>query len=462
MVRTSDQEIALASLAKDHRTGAGSEACPGRVDKARLRGEQLTMSWNLILQANYPSSPRPSLCLMGTVPGLAQPAQIHLVSCDSTTDAVVGHLLRWIEGHLGQPFTRDCSGPATSGRWDGGLGCQAFHEPACRHVLVFFKGIGIALGADTEALLHGWTSRAGANSEVIVVLPSGEGGQHLPGSLRHYHWLTHPAPESELALPILQAAGIGARRRLFLSYRRQDTRALADQILEALVRQGFQVYVDRFSWMPGRLFPAEIAEELADKGVMLLLESIGLHHSRWTQWELAFARTYNLGIVAVNVDGAPWQRGIHPSDRLGVTPALSGELSGTELDVAIRFILRRYNLAELRRRVFFEGAVRRAAAAAGGSVAVRGDGLFEVSGPGHRALVLPSGRPGNLADLCQMGRASLPTTSGQHRVLAGQHENLPPRARQDLGWLANEAQVTLCSTLGLFRSIQNLIQRGRP
>jgi len=426
-------------------------------------GRHQNMSWNLILQGNYPLTPHLAQCLKGTAPGLAQPAQIHLVSCDSSTDILVGEVLRWIEGYLGTTFSRACGGPATRGDWTGGLGCQAFSEPACRHVLVFFKGAGIRLDPRVEVLLRDWVARAGANSEVVVVLPSGEGSQDLPRSLRHYHRLTQPAPEPELGLPILSAAGVGARRRLFLSYRRQDSRPLADQIHEGLVRRGLQVYVDRFSWTPGRLFPEEIAEELADKGVMLLIESRGLYLSRWTQWELAFARTYHLGILALNVDGAPRQRGIHQRDRHSVTPDRAGELSSSDLKAAIQFLLRRYNLAELRRRVFFEALVRRAATTAGGQMAVRGDGLFEVNGRGQGALVLPSGRPGNLEDLCQLGRASPPVTaSGQHRILAGQHEHLPPRAREDVGWIAGETKVTLRSTFGIFPSIRSLFQGGRP
>lgn len=422
------------------------------------------MSWNLILQCNYPqgspSSPAPR-CLRGTVRGLAQPAQIHLVSCARSTDRLVEQVFGWIEAEIGSRLTGECDGPATSGHWDGGLHCQAFGEPACRHVLVLFKGAGENLDRGALTLLSGWRARAGVNNHVIVVLPSGESGQHLPPKLRHYQWLVHPAPSSTLGISVLLAAGIGARRRIFLSYRRDDTRTLGDQIHGELTRRGFQVYLDRFSSMPGRLFPEEIAEEIADKGVVLLLESSRLHLSRWTQWELQLARTYHLGILALNVDGAPEQRGIHPSDRLAVTRRSDGELDSGDLDAVTEFVVRRYGLAELRRRVFFEAMVRRAASAAGGQVAVRGDGLFEVRRQRRSALVLPSGRPGNLEDLCQTARASGPAVRAR-RLLAGQHEHLPAHTGQYVAWLADEIGVSLSSVFGLYPWIGTLLRGGTP
>lgn len=421
------------------------------------------MSWNLILQSLHPTGRRPSRCLMGRVAGLAQPAQVLLVSWDTSTDRLVSSLLQWLEAHLGGGFSEGCGGPVGQGSWEGGLHCQAFQEPSCRHVLVHFKGSGVRLAPESVELSRRWVTQSGVDSEVVVVLPWGEGGGDLPPRLRHYNWLRHPAPASEISLSILQAAGVGARRTLFLSYRRQDSEALADQIFEALAREGFRVFLDRFSWMPGRLFPEEIAEELADKGVVLLLETTDLHLSRWTQWELAFARAYHLGTLALNVDGAPQQRGIARKDRHDVTVGSDGELASTDLEQAIRFILRRYNLAELRRRIFLEALVRRAAVAAGGQVEVRGDGLFDVRSGGHGALVLPSGRPGNLEDLGRLGRAFPgPAAGGSHRVLAGQHQHLRAGTRRDLDWLAKRAQVSLCSPLGLYRSIQKVLHGGTP
>jgi hypothetical protein len=196
---------------------------------------------------------------------------------------------------------------------------------------------------------------------------------------------------------------------------------------------------------------------------MLLLESRGLHLSRWTQWELSFAHIYHFGILALNVNAAPHERGIEVSDRYDVTTNHLGELSDSDLQRAVDFIVRRYNIAESRRRVYFEALLRRAALNAGGTISARPDGLVEVSGKGHRALVLPSGRPANLVDLSKLGRAcSLLQPNGPTSILIGQHEHLAPDMRQDVKWLAQDIEITMASTVSVFRSIQNLIQSGRP
>ena len=297
------------------------------------------------------------------------------------------------------------------------------------------------------ALADDWVAKAGAN---------------LPANLQHYHWLFHPAPDFELGLPILRAAGIGARQKLFLSYRRQDTLALADQMHEALTQRGFQVYLDRFSWTPGRLFPEEIAEELADRGVILLLECSRLPLSRWTQWELAFGRTYHFGLLAINVNSAPLERGIDVRDRWHVVTAHNGQLSGPNLLAAVDFVARRYSIAETRRRIYFEALVRRAASYASAALTVRPDGLFEVAGTGHSALFLPSGRPANLADLSRLGRTCSCSSGAPPGILIGQHEHLAADMRQDVGWLAQRTDLYLALVMKVFPAVQNVIQTGRP
>jgi hypothetical protein len=340
---------------------------------------------------------------------------------------------------------------------------MAFGESACRHVLAIFKGAGVTIDASVENLARDWVRQAGPNGYVIVVLPAGEGSANLPPSLQRYHRLNHPAPEFELGTSIIRAAGLGLRQKLFLSYRRQDSKDLADQIHEALGRRGFQIYLDRFSWTPGRLFPQEIAEELAERGTMLLVESAGLHLSRWTQWELSFARMYHLGILALNVDAAPHERGIDASDRHLVSSNSVGQLDRPQLDNAVNFIVRRYNIAEMRRRIYYEALVRRAALDAGGAITPRPDGLLEVSGKGHSAIVLASGRPASLIELSLLGRVSAtfrPTSP--IGILVGQHEHLPPDTRPEVAWLAERVGIALTPTMSIFRSVRRLIQSGRP
>lgn len=63
---------------------------------------------------------------------------------------------------------------------------------------------------------------------------------------------------------------MGGRPSVFLSYIRKEARDVADQLFDALGHRGYGVYLDQFSGVPGRIFPEQIAEELADKAVLLL------------------------------------------------------------------------------------------------------------------------------------------------------------------------------------------------
>lgn len=85
------------------------------------------------------------------MPGIAQPAQIHLVSCCASTDTLTRVVLAWLVRHLRQPSAGNCFGPGSYG-FAGGLGCMAFGEPSCRHVLVLFKGAGVPIDPSVQTL----------------------------------------------------------------------------------------------------------------------------------------------------------------------------------------------------------------------------------------------------------------------------------------------------------------------
>jgi hypothetical protein len=73
---------------------------------------------------------------------------------------------------------------------------------------------------------------------------------------------------------ILAACGIGSSSpRIFISYVRCDTTPIADQLFDALHREGFEVFLDRFSIEPGADFQVRLTEELSHMGFILVLES---------------------------------------------------------------------------------------------------------------------------------------------------------------------------------------------
>lgn len=88
-------------------------------------------------------------------------------------------------------------------------------------------------------------------------------------------------------------------RRLFISYRRIESRAIAIQLYEHLHCSGFEVFIDTFSIRPGEPFQEILWHRLSDTDVVLLLDTPGFLDSRWTSEELANASAMSIGILQI-------------------------------------------------------------------------------------------------------------------------------------------------------------------
>jgi hypothetical protein len=95
-----------------------------------------------------------------------------------------------------------------------------------------------------------------------------------------------------------------ADQRIFISYRRTDTSLLAEQLCDSLSHEGFDVFLDRFSIEPGINFQNRLYQELADKAMVVFLESPDFLNSQWIQLEIAFVKKYRLGFLALNVNNS--------------------------------------------------------------------------------------------------------------------------------------------------------------
>lgn len=107
--------------------------------------------------------------------------------------------------------------------------------------------------------------------------------------------------ESQLeALVNMVLEGLGlmkTARRLFISYRRRESRQVALQLYEQLEAAGFDVFLDTHSVKPGEAFQDELWHRLADTDVVVLLNTRGIHKSHWTMEELARASTMSIGVL---------------------------------------------------------------------------------------------------------------------------------------------------------------------
>jgi len=86
-------------------------------------------------------------------------------------------------------------------------------------------------------------------------------------------------------------------RRLFISYKRDESSTVAIQLFEQLEKNGFDVFLDTHSIRPGEPFQEELWHRMADTDVVVLLNTPGFLSSNWTTQELAKANSMSIGIL---------------------------------------------------------------------------------------------------------------------------------------------------------------------
>ncbi|HBX18953.1 MAG TPA: toll/interleukin-1 receptor domain-containing protein [Porphyromonadaceae bacterium] len=86
-------------------------------------------------------------------------------------------------------------------------------------------------------------------------------------------------------------------RKIFISYKRNESSSVAIQLYEALERNNFDVFLDTHSIKPGEPFQDELWYRMADCDVIVLLNTKGFLSSVWCKEEIAEANTKQIGIV---------------------------------------------------------------------------------------------------------------------------------------------------------------------
>jgi hypothetical protein len=333
---------------------------------------------------------------------------------------------------------------------------MAWNEPGCRHILVLLIG-SAPVDSRYETLAHDWLQRGGATATILPALASGLShaqafAGHAYPTLSRSNMASWGGSPSRLAEIVLSAALIDEKPGVFVSYLRKEASAGAEQIHDALIRGGFRVFLDRFSGTPGRLFPHELAEAMASMGLVVLLETPGLHNSRWTMWEAAFSRRYRIGPIAVNFSGARGLRSVAARKAVADDPAQA--LPDAVVGAILRFIQDEHLKVAVGRRVYYESLICLAAQSKRGDANPVGSGVLEIVDQHRniRGFALPSGAPGQLKHV----RRLVETATGD-RLLAGEHQHLSPANRSDLEWLATREKVTLAGSASIYRQVRSLV-----
>lgn len=90
---------------------------------------------------------------------------------------------------------------------------------------------------------------------------------------------------------------LDGNKKVFISYKRDDTSGLAMQLFDALSKAGYIPFLDSYSIDSGKPFQEYLKHELSDSEIMLYLNSPNFHISPYTREELNVASELNVGIV---------------------------------------------------------------------------------------------------------------------------------------------------------------------
>jgi len=169
-----------------------------------------------------------------------------------------------------------------------------------RHAASAAAYFGGAVQADQEL-----TRRAYASSlPVIPTVPAaGDFGGMIPAFLQGANGLRRRADDPEmleLAVALLECIGLLRRqRRVFVSYRRVESRNAAVQLHDLLSGRGFDVFLDTHDIRPGEPFQDVLWHRLCDSDVMVMLDTPTYFESKWTRQELGRARAKEIHVLRV-------------------------------------------------------------------------------------------------------------------------------------------------------------------
>ena len=97
---------------------------------------------------------------------------------------------------------------------------------------------------------------------------------------------------------VLESFGkLRSSRKVFISYKRDESTSVAIQLYEALEKNNFDVFLDTHSIKQGEPFQDELWHRMTDCDVILLLNTPKFLESEWCEKEIAEASVKQIGII---------------------------------------------------------------------------------------------------------------------------------------------------------------------
>lgn len=124
--------------------------------------------------------------------------------------------------------------------------------------------------------------------------------QQIPTELKNingFQLTSNNDIESLVSLILEGLSLLRLSRRLFISYKRDESSSVAIQLFEQFEKSGFDVFLDTHSIRPSEPFQEELWHRMADTDVVVMLNTPNFMKSQWTPQELAQANAMSIGVV---------------------------------------------------------------------------------------------------------------------------------------------------------------------
>jgi hypothetical protein len=142
-----------------------------------------------------------------------------------------------------------------------------------------------------EQLLH--------EGNIVLPLFHNSFSAEIPKILENQNGLKYHLKEKDKVVNlILESFGkLRNTRKVFVSYRRDESSSVAIQLYEALERNNFDVFLDTHSIKQGEPFQDELWHRMTDCDVIVLLNTKSFLDSKWCKEEIAEASAKQIGVL---------------------------------------------------------------------------------------------------------------------------------------------------------------------
>lgn len=284
-------------------------------------------------------------------------------------------------------------------------------------------------------------------------------------------------PEARLCRIVMEGLGIEDRqRRVFISHNREDGLAVAEQIHNHLSRNGFRPFIDRFHIPPGQDVQSEIANQLEDCAVILLIETPLAHLSKWIFDEVDYALSHQLGLHIVkwpgNVMETPGTSGLQRQE-ITEPEIVSSKgykiLTRAALDRVTSNIEAEHARSMMRRRRYLLVSTQEAARDAGMECTFLPGWRMIVKDQERSFIVQVTPRLPTADDLCELDEIRGKYPDNPSGILIHATRRIPAKRRSVLYWARGQRDISLIpenAVGGYWRSflcqLNSAISRQKP